>query len=45
MVIFHFPILTRVAQTGAEYAECVGEQGQNTSGTSWTAYTKTNTDS
>ena len=28
MVIFHFPILTRVAQTGAEYAECVGEQGQ-----------------
>ena len=28
MVLFHFPILTRVAQTGAEYAECAGEQGQ-----------------
>ena len=28
MVVFHFPILTRVAQTGAEYAECAGEQGQ-----------------
>ena len=28
MVIFHYPILTRVAQIGAEYAECVGEQGQ-----------------
>ncbi len=27
-VLFHYPILTRVAQTGAEYAECVGEQGQ-----------------
>ena len=28
MIYFHFPILTPVARTAAEYAECVGEQGR-----------------
>ena len=27
MIYFHFPILTPVAKTAAEYAECAGEQG------------------
>ena len=27
MIYFHFPILTPVARTAAEYAECAGEQG------------------
>ena len=28
MIYFHFPILTPVAKTAAEFAECAGEQGQ-----------------
>ncbi len=28
MIYFHFPILAPISRTAAEYAECVGEQGQ-----------------
>ena len=28
MIYFHFPILSPISRTAAEYSECVGEQGQ-----------------